>query len=354
MNAFAIIMAGGKGERFWPASRARRPKQLLPIVGRGTLLQQTFRRIRPLIRPQNVFVITNAVQAPEVRRQLPQVPRANVIAEPMARNTTAAVGLGAAICGKTDPDAVMAVLPADHVIGDEEQYRRVLSACLELASREPKLVTIGIRPTEPNTGYGYIEVAETLEPGFHRAARFVEKPDLETAKEYLAAGRYRWNAGMFIWSHRTVMDSLGKVEPAMCEVFESFRAAWGTRRFAATLKRAYPRLKNISIDYSLMEKADNVVVADGEFDWDDVGAWTALANHITPDAAGNVVQGEHVGVESAGNIVVGGKRLIATLGVRGLIIVQTDDATLVCRKEDAQRIREVVKALDARGRKTLL
>jgi mannose-1-phosphate guanylyltransferase len=295
------------------------------------------------------------VQAPEVCRQLPQLPAQNIIAEPIGRNTTAAVGLGAAICGKIDPNAVMAVLPSDHVIGEPEKYQRVLGNCLEIASKQPVLVTIGIQPNEPNTGYGYIEIGENLTPGFHRAVKFVEKPDLETAKQYLASGRYRWNAGMFVWSFPTLQKSLSKViEPQMSEIFAKFHDAWGTGRFNAALKREYPKLQSISIDYALMEKADNVVVADGDFDWDDVGAWTALANHLPTDTSGNVVRGDHLSVDSADNIIMGDGRMIATLGVRDLIIVQTADATLVCRKEDAQRIREVVKALQAQGLRKLL
>lgn len=344
-NHYAIIMAGGGGERFWPMSRLRRPKQLLALVTNRTLIEETVDRIAPLFSLKNILIITNVNQAPQIRALLPAIPRENVIAEPMRRDTAAAVALGAAIVGKRNPDAVMAVLPADHVIKEPTRYRRVLADCLTVAAQEPVLVTIGIKPGEPNTGYGYIEVGRRLAAQFHYAKRFVEKPDLATAKKYVASGRYRWNAGMFVWSYRTIWSAMQKHMRKLTSRMAAFAPAIDTRRFEGALRRLYPKLPRISIDFGLMEKASNVVVANGAFDWDDVGSWVALERHLPRGKEGNVERGKVVSLRCKDNIIIGDKHLIATLGVRDLIVVQTDDAILVCHRHEAQKIKELVSAL---------
>src|SRR6266446_7153322 len=360
-DRFVIIMAGGKGERFWPVSREQTPKQLLALLGNRSFLQQTVDRVLPLVPIKNVLVITNEVQAPEVRKQLPKLPKDNVIAEPIARDTCAAVTLGAALVGARSTTGVMAVLPADHVIPEEKKFQQVLSDSFDLASSGQAIVTIGIKPTEPATGYGYIRVGEPLPPPqgvkahktlFHRAEQFVEKPNLDKALEYLNSGLYRWNAGMFVWGFVTVTEGLQKHQPEMYEACQRwFKVANHPPKLAKVLAREYPGIKKISIDYALMEHAQNVVVADGDFAWDDLGSWNALARHIAPDAEGNCAVADFIHVDAARNIIFDARTKnrapIAVVGLRDSILVQTDDATLLAHKSHAQRVKELVARLAA-------
>ena len=360
-DRFVIIMAGGRGERFWPVSREKTPKQLIKLLGGRSFLQQAVDRVLPLVPLRNIIIITHATQAPEVRKQLPKLPRENVIAEPVGRDTCAAVTLGAAIVGSRSTTAVMAVLPADHVIPEERKFQQVLADAFDLAGRGQVMVTIGIHPTEPATGYGYIKLGHDLPPPagakryktpIFKAEQFKEKPDLETAIEYVNSGRYRWNAGMFVWSFVTITNGLEMHQPEMNAAchrwFEA--AARSPAALAKVLAKEYPELKKISIDFALMEKAHNVVCADGAFAWDDLGAWPALSRHVKPDAEGNAAAADFVHVDSARNIIYDArtkaKRTPITLvGVRDTIVVQTDDATLVADKAQAQKIKELVKKL---------
>jgi mannose-1-phosphate guanylyltransferase len=360
-DRFVIIMAGGRGERFWPVSRQTTPKQLLKLLGNRSLLQNAVDHVLPLVPAKNVFVITNATQAPEVRRQLPRLPKGNVIAEPCGRDTCAAVALGAALVGAQSTKGVMAVLPADHVIPDTKKFQQVLADGFDLAGRGQVIVTIGIKPTEPATGYGYIRAGVELPPPpgvkrykttFFRAEQFVEKPNYEKALEYLQSGQYRWNAGMFLWSFVTVTLGLERHQPEMAAACQRwFKLANDRAKLAKALARDYPDLKRISIDYALLEKADNVVVADGAFEWDDLGSWTALARHLKPDAEGNCAVADFVHVDAARNIIfdarVKHRAPIAVVGLRDAIIVQTDDATLVAHKSQAQKVKELVAKLAA-------
>src|SRR5882762_8947529 len=284
-NHFVIIMAGGKGERFWPVSREKTPKQLITLLGNRSFLQQTVDRVLPLVPLKNILVITNETQAAEVRKQLPKVPKENIIAEPIGRDTCAAVTLGAAIVGARSTTGVMAVLPADHLIPEEKKFQQVLADAFDLAGRGQAIITIGIKPTEPATGYGYIRVGEPLPPPhgvkpykttFFRAEQFVEKPYYDKAVEYLASGNYRWNAGMFIWSFVTITEGLQKHQPEMYAACQRwFKVANNPGKLNKVLAKEYPNLKKLSIDYALMEHAQNVLVADGAFEWDDLGSWTA-------------------------------------------------------------------------------
>ena len=328
---WAVIMAGGVGERFWPMSRRKRPKQLLPILGRQTMIQQTVARLAGVVPPSRMLVVTNAEQAPLVRKQLPRVK--NIIAEPVGRNTGPCIALAASIIGKRDPRAVMVVVPADSYIPDAQQYRGVVGEALALAGRENVLITIGIQPTAPHTGYGYIQLGEQINDRFWRARRFVEKPDRATAEQFLAAGDYRWNAGLFVWSARAIQEAFRNHQPEMWTQIEKITDA-------RSLKRIYPKLEKISVDYAILEKAGNVVVANGDFVWDDVGDWAAIERHER--AAGP----DFVSVDSTGCVVAGeAGHTVAVVGVNDLVIVHTRDATLVCRKSDAQRVRELVKKL---------
>ena len=359
-NRYVIIMAGGRGERFWPVSRARTPKQLVTLLGDRSFLQQTVDRVLPVAPLKNIFVITNETQAPEVRRQLPKLPKENLIAEPVGRDTCAAVTLGAALVGARSTTGVMAVLPADHVIPEEKKFQKVLEDCFDLASRGQAIVTIGIKPTEPATGYGYIRVGEPLPPPhgakayktvFHRAEQFVEKPHFDQALEYVNSGQYRWNAGMFIWSFVTITEGLQKHQPEMFAACQRwFEAAKTPARLAKVLAKEYPEIKRISIDYALMEQAHNVVVADGAFEWDDLGSWTALARHIKADPEGNCAVADFIHVDGARNIIFDARSKdrrtpIAIVGLRDSILVQTDDAVLLAHKSQAQKVKELVKKL---------
>ncbi|MGA2749585.1 MAG: sugar phosphate nucleotidyltransferase [Verrucomicrobiota bacterium] len=357
-NHFVIIMAGGRGERFWPVSREKTPKQLVTLLGGRSFLQQAVERVLPLVPLKNVLVITNAVQAPEVRRQLPKLPRENVVGEPVGRDTCAAVTLGAAIVGQRSTSAVMAVIPADHVIPEEKKFQQVLGDSFDLAARGQVIVTIGIKPSEPATGYGYIRVGNLLPPpqgvkpyktAFFKAEQFVEKPDLNRALEYIKSGQYRWNAGMFIWSFVTITQGLEKHQPELAAACRRWFKAAGTPRLEKVLAREYPEIKKISIDYALMEHAQNVVVADGAFAWDDVGSWTALARHLKADPEGNCAVADFIHVDGARNIIFDartkGRTPIAVVGLRDAILVQTDDAVLLAHKSQAQKVKDLVKKL---------
>jgi len=359
-DRFVIIMAGGRGERFWPVSREKTPKQLIRLLGDRSFLQQAVDRVLPVVPAANVLIITNAAQVGEVRRQLPELPKDNIIAEPVGRDTCAAVTLGAALVGARSAKAVMAVLPADHVIPEEKEFQRVLRDTLDLAAREPVIVTIGIQPTEPATGYGYIQAGPARVPAagakpyrtaFFQAERFVEKPALEKAVEYLASGQYRWNAGMFVWSYATVAAGLKEHQPDMHEACERWltAATKGSSALQRILATEYPAIRKISIDYALLEKARNVVVADGSFAWDDLGAWPALARHIQPDADGNSAVGDLVQVDASNNIVYDGRTrgrtAITLVGVKDSIVVLTDDAVLVAARGEAQKIKDLVRKL---------
>lgn len=357
-DRFVIIMAGGRGERFWPVSREKTPKQLITLLGKRSFLQQAVDRVLPVVPLKNIIIITNEVQAPEVQRQLPKLPKENIIAEPVGRDTCAAVTLGAAIVGARSTTGVMAVLPADHVIPQEKKFQQVLSDCFDLASRGQVIATIGIKPTEPATGYGYIEMGDALpapagakksKTVFHKVERFVEKPNFDKALEYVNSGKYRWNAGMFIWSFVTITQGLGTHSPEMAEACQRWFKAASSKKLKSVLAREYPDIRKISIDYALLEKAQNVVVAEGDFEWDDLGSWTALTRHIKADPEGNCAVADFIHVDAARNIIYDARTKnrtpIAVVGLRDSILVLTDDSTLLAHKSQAQKIKEMVKKL---------
>jgi len=363
-DRFVIIMAGGRGERFWPLSREKMPKQLLTLFGKRSFLQSAVDRVLPLVPAKNIFIITNTAQIAEVRKQLPRLHKDNVVAEPVGRDTCAAVTLGVALVGARSTTGVMAVLPADHVIPDEKKFQQVLSDALDVAAQGQAIVTIGIKPTEPATGYGYIHTgAELPTPSgakktrttFFKAERFVEKPDFEKALEYVNSGQYGWNAGMFVWSFITITNALEQHQPEMFAACQRwFKVAAQPAKLARVLAKEYPAIKKISIDFALMEKAQNVIVADGAFEWDDLGAWPALARHLKQDAEGNATVADFIQVDAARNIIYDARTKnrtpIAVVGLRDAILVQTDDAVLLAHKSQAQKIKELVKRLAADAR----
>ncbi len=358
---YVVIMAGGKGERFWPQSRLARPKQLLPIVGESPMLTQTVERLPSLVPYANILVITNREQRAAVLESCPMLPPENVVAEPVGRDTAAAVGLAALLVGRRDPGATLAMLPADHVIHDRAAFCDVLAAAFEVAEAAPRLVTLGIAPTEPATGFGYIQKGDVATRTRGRdvwaVRRFVEKPDLETAQSYLASGDYLWNAGMFVWTVPAIRAAISAHVPGLASGLATIeRDLAGGRDVDDSLAEHFPTLKKISVDYAVMEKADNVFTLAATFDWDDVGAWPAIAKHLEADAEGNVGRGARLIEGGARNIVVSsGDHLVALVGVDDLVVVHTADATLVCPKAQAQRVKDVVTRLgrDARWKSLL-
>ena len=350
---YAVILAGGRGERFWPLSTMRRPKQFLSLVGNKTLLTMAVERLKGIVPPNHVFVITNKDLFEACHEAAPMLPIENIIGEPVGRDTAAAVALGAAIVKHNNPDASFCVLTADHVIGDLPLFRRTLKESFALAAERDVLLTIGIAPSEPSTAYGYIEVgAEAKKAGgivFQKARRFVEKPDRRTAEKYAASGNFYWNSGMFIWSLKSLEKALNTHRPVLAQMINRLSPVVGTDRFHQAMAREYRKLEKISIDYALMEKAGNIVAAKGVFQWDDVGSWPALANHVRRNKEGNTVLGKCESFDASGNIVVSRDRLTALIGVDNLVIVQAPGATLVCSKERSQDIKKLVERLKADG-----
>ncbi len=350
-NRFVVIMAGGRGERFWPQSRLRRPKHLLPIVGDKAMLAQAVDRVVGIVPPENVYIITNAEQREAVLEVCPGVPSQQVVGEPVGRDTAAAVGLAAVLVQERSAEGTFAILPADHVIHDTDGFQKTLELGFVAAEKGDFLVTIGIDPDEPATGYGYIQRGEQVcnENPVYRVQRFVEKPDLETAKGYLASGEYAWNAGMFVWQAATVRKAIAahvpELESSLAAIQSELASGGG---LGNVLARHYADIHKISVDFAVMEKADNVLTIPAGFDWDDVGEWPAVARHYEADAGGNVSRGQSLVQDSSGNIVFSGEdHLVALLGVEDLIVVRTDDATLVCHKDRAQDIKALVQAAGA-------
>ncbi|MDI1320012.1 MAG: sugar phosphate nucleotidyltransferase [bacterium] len=355
---FVVIMAGGRGERFWPQSREATPKHLLPIVGDKPMLAQTVDRVAGVVPRENVFVITTQAQLAGCRGACPDLPPANIVAEPMGRDTAAATGLAMLLVKQRNPTAAFAMLPADHVIKDTVEYAKLLSIAFESAESADVLVTLGIKPAAPETGFGYIHQAGLWRKvGGHdvmAVKRFVEKPDLETAQGYLASGEYFWNAGMFVW-RVPVVEAAFKAHAAelyagLAKLEAAAKSAGG---WAKALAEVYPTLKKVSVDYALMEKSTNVVVVPATFDWDDVGAWPAIAKHFTPDAHGNVLRGHAMVEGGTHNIVVSTDgHLVGVIGVSDLVVVHTPEATLVCPKDKAQEIKTLLERLKQDPAKT--
>jgi mannose-1-phosphate guanylyltransferase len=346
-------MAGGSGTRFWPDSRQSRPKQLLTMAGDRSLIQATFDRCRPMVTPERTWVVTNARQAEATRSQLPEVAAAHVLCEPCGRNTAPCVGLAALCVRQQDPDAVMIVTPADHVIQNAAAFGQAVDRAVALIDAEPsRLVLFGVRPSYPATGFGYIEQGELLTGGGdgRRVASFREKPDRDTAEQYVASGRFFWNCGIFVWRADTILNALARFEPQMHARLMSLAEHVGRPGWDDALARAFPQLKSISIDYAVLEKADQLCLLEAPFDWDDVGSWQALARLHGHDSQGNTVVGAHCGVNTTGCIVrSSGEHLIATIGLHDFIVVHTPDATLVAPRNDEESVRQLVDLVRQSG-----
>ena len=355
-----VIMAGGRGERFWPRSRGEHPKQLLPIAGARTMIQETVERVKPLTAEENIYIVTGENLAGEVKRQLPSVPGKNIILEPVGRNTAACIGLAAVRIEKERPGAVMVVLTADHLIKERERFLEIVKSGAEMAEASGNLVTMGIKCTRPDTGYGYIKVEsrkskvknkkikiknETIEA--YKVEKFVEKPDEETARRFLVSGNYYWNSGMFIWTVSTILEAIRKHMPKLFKGLETIKQSLGTPEEADIIKEVYQSLESISIDYGVMERAENVSLIKADITWDDVGSWLAMERLYPKDENGNVVLGKFEGIDSTRCIIVSDDHLVATIGVADLIVVTTPEATLICSRERAQDVKKMVQKLAA-------
>lgn len=347
MKKTALIMAGGRGERFWPKSRISMPKQFLSLTGDGkTMIQMTVDRILPIVDIEDIFIATNRAYKDIVAEQLPNLPRANILCEPIGRNTAPCIGLGAVHTAKKYGDAVMYVLPSDHLITHAQIFRKTLSDAAAVAEQGDNLVTIGITPTYPETGYGYIrfDPERTLGPSFP-VERFVEKPNIETAREYVRSQQYLWNSGMFTWKVSTILGDMERYMPETCQGLMRIQDAIGTDEQDAVLEREFHAFRSESIDYGVMEKAENIYILSGSFGWDDVGSWLAIERLQQRNEFGNVVTGNVVSINTRNTIIQGSQKLLATVGVEDLIIIDTDDAMLICDKNSTAEIKKIIENL---------
>lgn len=346
---YAVIMAGGKGARFWPRSREAMPKHLLDILCEKTIIQQTVDRIKTLIPPANIFIVTGKSHADEVVRQLPEVPGENILVEPVGRNTAPCIGLAAIAVKQKEPEGVMVVLPSDHMISDEPSFLEHISAAAEMAQMGEYLLTIGIKPTAPETGYGYIEKGEEISTvrnkPVYKVKAIREKPDAETARKFLKRGRFLWNSGMFVWRASVIKDAIEKYLPDIHKELQKIEKAFGSKRKNKVIESSYRAMTGISIDYGVMEKARNVLVIPGDFGWSDVGSWDALWDISEKDADGNVVKCPFIGINAANSLVHSSKKLVALVGVEDLLVVETDDALLICKRGASQDVKRVVDRL---------
>ena len=358
MKTTAVIMAGGRGERFWPKSRNDFPKQFLSLTSDGkTMIQKTVQRILPLVSYDDIFIVTNQKYVGLVKEQLPQIPDENILAEPMAKNTAPCIGLACAVIRKKYQDAMMLVLPSDHLIRYEPMYIDTLKQAISVAEQDNTLVTIGITPTYAETGYGYINFSRDTQENrmcVYKVNRFVEKPDIDTAKKYLASGDYLWNSGMFVWKVSSIMNDFARFLPETYEGLERIEESVGQDNFEQVLRTEFEKFKSESIDFGIMEKSDSIYVVSGSFGWDDVGSWLALERINTTTEYGSYVKGDVITINTKRSIVSGGKRLIAMVGVEDMIVVDTDDTILICAKDSAQDIKKVIENLKICNRTELI
>ena len=358
-HVYALIMAGGRGERFWPLSTARRPKQLLALGGAKPLIIEAVERLAGIVAPECTLIVTNQSLVDPIRELLGQGSAVAVLGEPVGRDTAAAIAAGTAWIRRRDPEAVFCVLTADHIIGDLPVFRKTLKTGLDLCAANDILLTIGIAPTEPSSAYGYIEAGDAWKQAggleFHMAKRFVEKPDRATAQTYLDSGRYAWNSGMFAWSVRSITRAFAEFIPELAALIERWTHSESDEALRRMLDEDFPGLEKISIDYAVMEKARNIVLCKGTFAWDDVGSWPALMAHLPKDGQGNAIQGDVESLDSARNIVVSNDRLTALIGVEDLVVVQADGVTLVCAKSRSQDLKALLAKLREKpGREKLM
>jgi len=365
LQIHAVILAGGRGTRFWPRSRTRTPKQLLNIVGEDTMLEQTVARLSSLIPPDRIWTVTNAEQAVAVKKQVPSAARKRVLTEPIGRNTAAAIALAALhVRHAAKGDALMAVLPADHFIAQPDKYRKIVSAALDLAREPGRMIVLGIPPTRPDTGFGYIErFGDALGPSGCPAfavRRFTEKPALDLAKQYVASGNFQWNAGMFFWRVSTFLDNLKMFLPKTCEALESLAESIGKKTYERRLRAIYAKLENISVDYAILENATRqegsprVFVIPADVGWSDIGSWAAVYELLANQSGDNVLAGPGLALDASGNFLYSPTKFVAAIGIRDLIVVETPDALLLAPRDRAQEVAKIVKSLEERKLNKLL
>lgn len=365
LSTHAVILAGGRGTRFWPRSRTRTPKQLLNIVGKQTMLEQTVARLRPLVAPDRIWSVTNSEQTAALKKQLPAASRKRVLTEPIGRNTAAAIALAAIhVRHAAKGDALMAVLPSDQFIAQPDKYRRIVAAALDIAREPGRMVVLGIPPTRPETGFGYVErMGDPIGAGdfpTYAVRRFTEKPALQVAQEYVASGRYQWNAGMFFWRVSTFLDNLQRHLPKTHAELEKLAAAIGTHSYEKKLRAIYPRLENISVDYAILERAtqqpgpQQVFVIPAEIGWSDIGSWAAVYELLAKQPGENIFSGPGQALDASGNFLYSPGKFVAAIGVKDLVVVETADALLICPRERAQDVAKIVKHLENMRQNALL
>jgi mannose-1-phosphate guanylyltransferase len=348
-----VILAGGRGTRFWPLSRKRRAKQVLALDGEHTMIQQTVARLAPLTEKKNLWIITNHDLQPVIAGQLPELQREQILAEPAARNTAPAIGLAAFVIERENPKAIIGMFPSDHVIGNERRFRKDLQKALKIAAGGENIVVMGVRPTRAETGYGYIETGEKVH-GVFRVRRFTEKPNAEKAREFLESGNYLWNSGMFVWGARTLANAIREHLPETAPYLEEIAASFGTRRFDSTFAKLYEKCENISVDYAVLEprsakgeRKSNLFCIPADFGWNDLGSWGALYEHSSNGKPQNVVHADRsYALEADGNFIHAPRKFVAVVGVKNLVVVDTDDALLITTREHSQDVGKIVKHLD--------
>lgn len=355
MEKYVLIMAGGVGSRFWPRSRKNLPKQLLNIFGQQTMIQETVDRIRDLVPPENILIITNKVQKALVEEQLPFIPKENVVAEPVGRNTAPCVGLAAQMISKKSKDAVFVTLPADHLIKDKKKFIETLNRSIEFAFTLKGLITFGITPTRADTGYGYINFKKAeVEKNIHKVIRFVEKPDIEKAKSYLASGNYFWNSGMFVWRADVILNEISSYLPDLSKGLNDLDKSIGTKDFDRSLEVFFNSIKGISVDYGIMEKSDNVFMIEGDFDWSDVGSWETVYEMSEKDENYNAIVGDVHTKKTKSSYIYSPHKFTSVIGLDNIVVIDTPDALLVCNRENVQEVRDAVEFLKENKKESLI
>jgi mannose-1-phosphate guanylyltransferase len=347
-KVFGVVMAGGVGTRFWPRSRERSPKQALEILGKGTMIQNTTARLARKVSAQEIFVITNRVQHALLAKQLPSIREENILDEPIGRNTAPCIGLAALHIRRVSPEAVMIVLPADHIIGNDEEFLRILDVAVTTAAESRSLLTIGIQPTHPETGYGYIQVFTEKGPhnpyhdrGVLKVKTFAEKPNIQTAQQFISSGDFLWNSGMFVWRADVILEEIRRSIPELYTELMKIDQTIGTPYYQPTVEMAYGLMRGISIDYGVMEKAECVYCIPGNFGWSDIGSWDEVYRQAGKDSSGNTITGKIIQKDTKNSYIYSPEKVVATIGVEDLIIVNTDDALLICKRGRSQDVKEI-------------
>jgi len=350
MEIFVVIMAGGVGSRFWPRSRKSKPKQLLNIFGENSMIRETYRRISKTIPDENVFVITNKVQAELIASDLPEIPKENIIAEPIGKNTAPCVAVSAKTIYNRSKDSVLVTLPADHLIKNEKEFNDLLKESARFAYEEKALVTFGITPTRPETGYGYINFENSDSDKIYKVKQFVEKPDLKTAQEYLKSGRYLWNSGMFIWRSDIILEEVKKYLPATYSLVSQLNDS----NYSSMIEEIYPKFESVSVDYGIMEKSERVYTMEGDIGWSDVGSWESVYELSDKDKNGNTLVGDVMTLNSKNTYIYSEGKFTAALGIEDMVVINLEDSLLVCKRSEAQNVKKIVEYLAEIDKKELL